>query len=51
MIWIFLCEMWIKMALLKCIIPDCKNPVKEDIKWMSERMQSVTNTCIKHEKI
>ena len=32
------------MASLNCIIPDCKNPAKEEIKRMShERMQSVTN--------
>ena len=31
------------MASLKCIIPDCKNPVKEEMKRMSdEHIQSVT---------
>ena len=41
----------ISMALLKCIIPDCEIQVKEDIKRMSEHIQSVTNTCTKREKI
>ena len=38
------------MASLKCIIPDCKNPAKEEIKRMSdERTQSVTHSSIKCE--
>ena len=44
------CEMWINMALLKCIIPDCKIPAKEEIKWMSdEPTQSVIHSSIKYE--
>ena len=38
------------MASLKCIIPNCKNPAKEERKRMSdERIQSVTHSSIKRE--
>ena len=38
------------MASLKCTIPDCKNPAKEEIKLMSDEcIQSVTHSSIKHE--
>ena len=46
---IILCEVWNK-ASLKCIVPDCKNPAKGEVKRMSdERIQSFTNSVIKHE--
>lgn len=46
---IILCEVWNK-ASLKCIVPDCKNPAKGEVKRMSdERIQSFTNSIIKHE--
>ena len=45
--WIILCEMWINMASLKCIIWDSRNPAKEEINWMSdEHTQSVTHASI-----
>ena len=38
------------MALLKCMIPDCKNPAEEEIKRMSdERIQSVTHSSVKRQ--
>ena len=38
------------MTSMKYIIPDCKNPAKEDIKRMSdERVQPGTNSIIKCE--
>ena len=42
--------MWINIASLTCIIPDCKNQAKEEIKRMSdEHIQSVTHSSIKCE--
>ena len=38
------------MALLKCIILDCKNPAEEEIKRMSvERIQSVFHSSVKRQ--
>ena len=38
------------MTSLKCIIPDCKNPAKEEIRQMSdEHVQPGTNSIIKCE--
>ena len=47
--WILLCEMWIHMALLQCIFPDCKNSAKEEIKTKEWWMWSVTHSNMKRE--
>lgn len=48
--WTILCELWISIASLKCIITDYKNSAEEQTKWMNdERIQLGIHSSIKRE--